>query len=90
MCEQLYAYSFKILSALPVDCLLLFYAIVIVFQLYHGSENMYQVRKRKPEPTLWQTQGIFNLLHHIGTVWEELAFDDTISYTQWGNGLQHN
>ena len=33
------------------------------------------------EPTLLSTQGIFNLSHHIGMVWEELAFDDAVSYT---------
>ena len=33
---------------------------------------------------------IFNLPHHICLVWQELAFDDDISYTQWRNGLQHS
>ena len=37
---------------------------------------MYVMRRRKPEPTLLPTQWIFNLPHHIGMVWEELAFDD--------------
>ena len=36
--------------------------------------------RRKPEPTLLLTQRIFNLLHHIGMVCEELAFDDTKLY----------
>ena len=38
--------------------------------------------RRNPEPTRLLTQGIFNLLHHKGMVWEQLAFDD-VSYTQW-------
>ena len=41
---------------------------------------MYDMRRRKLEPTLWPSQGIFNLL---GMVWEELAFNDAVSYTQW-------
>ena len=51
---------------------------------------MYEMRRRKAEPTLLATQGIFNLPHHVGTVWEELAFDDAVSYEKRGNGLQHN
>ena len=50
---------------------------------------MYEMR-RKLEPTFLLIQGIFNLPHHIGMVWEELAFDDTVtsvSYAQWGNGI---
>ena len=69
-------------------CLLLFYAIGTVFQLYHGGDMMCEIRRRKPEPTLLLTQGIVNLPHDIGMVWEELAFDDTVSYTQRGNRLQ--
>ena len=42
------------------------------------------------EALLLPTQGIFNLTHHIAMVWEELAFDDAVSYTQRGNVLQHN
>ena len=45
---------------------------------------------RKPKPTLLTTCSIFNLPHYIGMVQEELAFDDTVSYTQRGNGLQHS
>ena len=41
-----------------------------------------QFVKWKPKSTLLTTWGIFNLPHHIDMVWEELAFDDTISYTQ--------
>ena len=48
---------------------------------------MYEMRRRKPEPTVLPIQGIFNLPHHIGMAWEELAFDDTVSYTRRGNGV---
>ena len=70
--------------------LLLFYGIATVFRLYLGGDIMYEMRKRKPEPTLLLTQGISNLPHFIGMVQKELAFDDTVSYTQWGNVLQHS
>ena len=53
------------------------------------SDMLYEMRRRKPDPTLLLTHGIFNLVHHIGMVWEELAFDDAVSYTQQGNGLQY-
>ena len=43
--------------------------------------------KKKAQPTLLLTQGIFNLPHHIGMVWEQLSFDDAVSYTQRGNEL---
>ena len=66
-----------------------FFAIATIFQLYHGSDTMYDMRRRKSEPTFLLTQWIFNLPHHIGMIREELAFDDALSYTQWGNGLQH-
>ena len=49
-------------------CLFLFYAIATVFLVYHGSDMMYEMRRRKPVPTLLLTQGIFNLPHHIGMV----------------------
>ena len=48
------------------------------------------MRRRKPEPTLLQTQGIFKIAHHIGMVREELAFDDAASYMQLGYGLCHS
>ena len=49
-------------------CLLLFYAMTTVFQLYHGGDMTYEMR-RKPEPTPLPTQGIFNLPHRdIGMV----------------------
>ena len=54
-------------------------------QLYHVSDMMYEMRRRKHEPTLLLIQEIFNLSHHIGMV-----FDDAVKYTQWGNGLQHH
>ena len=57
-----------------------------VYQSYHGGDLcMRWGRDRKPEPTPLLTQGIFHLPHHIGMVWEELAFDNTVSYTQRGN-----
>ena len=64
-------------------------AIATVFQLYHDGGMMNEMSRRKPESTLLPTEGLFNLPHHIGMVWEELAFDNTISFTQWGDGLQH-
>ena len=54
------------------------------------GDMMYQMRRRKRKPTLLPTQGTFNLQHHLGMVWEELAFDDAVSYTQQGNGLEHS
>ena len=69
---------------------LLFYSIATVFQLYHGHDMMYEMRRRKPDPTLLPTQEIFNPPAHIGMVFEELAFDDAVSYTHHGNGLQHS
>ena len=76
----------------------LFYAIAIVFHICHGGDMMYEMRARKFEPTLLTMQGIFNPTHHlyiwcvglniphhifIYMVWEELAFDDAVSYTHW-------
>ena len=51
---------------------------------------MYEMRRRKTSPTFLQTKGIFNLPHDIGLVGAELAFDDAVSYTQQGNGLQQS
>ena len=62
-----------------------FFTIATVFQLYHGDARLYEMRRRKADPTLLPTQGIFNLPHHIGMVW-----DDAVSYTQWGNGLRYS
>ena len=42
-------------------CLLLLYDIATVFQLYHGGDMMFEMRRRKTEPILLPTQGIFNL-----------------------------
>ena len=84
-----YACALLLVHILLFVCLL-FYAIATVFQLYHGSDRMYEMRRRKPETTLLPTQVKFNLQHHMGMVWEELAFDDAVSYTQRGNGLQHS
>ena len=39
-----------------------------LFQLFLGSDAMYEVRRRKHELTLLPTQGIFNLPHNIGMV----------------------
>ena len=38
-----------------------------IFQLYYGGDKMHEM-KRKQEPTLVLTQGIFKLPHHKGTV----------------------
>ena len=47
---------------------LLLYAIATIFQLYIGSDMMYKMRRRKPEPTPLATQGHFNLPHHVDMV----------------------
>ena len=46
-----------------VSVLVLFYAIATAFQ--YSSDMMHKMGRRKPEPTLLQTQGI---PHHIGMV----------------------
>ena len=76
-------------TQLKFVCLLV-YAITTVFQLYHGDDMMYEMRRRKPKPTSLPTQGIFNLAHHISMVGEKLAVDYAVSCTQRGNGLQHS
>ena len=48
---------------------------------------MYEMRRRKPGPTLIPTQEIFNLPHHTGMVRAELAFDDTVSYIHSGKWI---
>ena len=75
------------LGGLMFVCLLLFYGIATVFQLYHGGDMKYETRRRKPEPTDLLTQGIFSLPHLISMIWEELAFDDTVSHTQRGEWI---
>ena len=47
-------------------CLL--YAVAIVFQLIHGSDMLYEMRRRKRKPTPLRSQVIFNLQHLIGMV----------------------
>ena len=54
---------------------------VSVFQLYHDGDMIYEMRKRNPKPTRLATQGISNLPQNIGMIWEELDFDETVSYT---------
>ena len=49
--------------------------------IYYGGDMIYEMRSRMPEPTPLPIQGIFNLPH--GMIWEELAFDDAVSYSQW-------
>ena len=61
---------------------LLFYAMATIFQLHHVGDMMYEMRRRKPKPILLPIQGIFNLLRYLGMVWEELAFADSVSYSQ--------
>ena len=53
---------------------------------------MYEMRRRKPEPTLLLTHGIFNLPHHTGMVCEELAlwWCCKFSYTQRGRVPKKN
>ena len=47
----------------------LFYTIATAFQLYHGGDMMYDMRRKKPEPTLLPTHWIFSLPRHdIGMV----------------------
>ena len=64
------------------DCLLLFYAATL-FQLYHGVDmNLWDEKNKAQAYNFTDSNGTFNLPHHIGMVWEELAFDDRVSYTQ--------
>ena len=89
----LFVYIFHVSAPPPITeivSLLLFNAIATVFQLYYASDMMYEMRRRKPEATHLMSQGTFNLPHQIGMVWEELAFDDAVSYTQRGNEFQHS
>ena len=64
-------------------CLFFFYAIATVFQLFHGSDKMYEMRSRAI--TFYRLK--VNFPHHIVMV---LAFDEAVSYAQWGSGLQLN
>ena len=65
--------------ALECLVLLFFYTTATLFQLYPGGDMLYKMKRRKPEPTLLSTEGIFNLPQHIGMVCEELAFDGAVS-----------
>ena len=69
---------------------MLFYTTTTVFHLYQGGDMMHEMRKQKPAPTPLLTQGIFKLLHDMAMVWEELAFDDAVSYTHRGTGLYYS
>ena len=40
-----------------VVVVMLFYAITTLFQLYHGSDMMYEMRRRTPEPEFYQLNG---------------------------------
>ena len=71
---------------------LLFYAIATIFQLYHGGNMMYEMRRRKPEPPLLPTQWIFNLPHHgmRGTgLWWRCKLNTPGSPTQCLNQLSY-
>ena len=50
---------------------------VVYWQWYHVSDGEENVRSYT-----FTDSGIFNLPHHTGMVWEELAFDYAVSYTQ--------
>ena len=61
--------TFLLYSPLHTVCLSLIYTIATVFQFYYSSDMTYEMRRRKPEPTLLPTQAIlFNLSHHVGMV----------------------
>ena len=63
-----YSDGLTLLVIEPTECFafLLFCTIAKVFQIYLGSDMMYEMKRRKPEPTLLPIQGTFNLPHHIG------------------------
>ena len=65
-------------------------SIIVLCHANMGGDTMYEMRRRKPDPTLLLTQGTFSLAHHTGLVLEELAFDDALDlhYTQQVKGLQ--
>ena len=56
---------------------------ILSITVLHSPLDNWQLVDRKPEPTVLLTQGIFNLLHDIDMVWEQLAFGDTVNYRQW-------
>ena len=55
-------------TVVQIFVVVLFYALATVFQLYLGSDMMYEMRRRKAEPTYLPSQGILNLILHIGKV----------------------
>ena len=66
-----YGFQHRVLCTMSSEVLCLFVFVLhhsTVFQLYHGCDMMYEMRKRKPEPKPLLTQEIFNLPHHIGMV----------------------
>ena len=66
------------------------WCILFVVVLHHSNSIsvISWQRRRNPEPTFLLPKGI--LPYHIAMVRLGLAFDDAVSYTQWGNGLQHS
>ena len=68
----------------------LFYTITTVFQSYQGSDMLYEMRRRKADPTVIPTHEILNLPHHMGVMKAELAIDDAVGYVHQRNGLQHS
>ena len=81
-------------------CLLLFSVfIATLFQLYHGSDMMYEITRTMHELTLLPTQWIcaaihfptlYNLQRHQRPVPFIPCLYGVISYTEWGNELQHS
>ena len=72
-------------------CLLLFYAVATLFQLYHDSDIMYEMRQRKARVyTFTYSQDLSPPTPYKHRVCQELAFDDAVSYTQWRSKLQHS
>ena len=57
-----------VVVTMTMAILSVYYAVATVFQVYHGSDMMYEMKRRRPEPTLLLTEGIFNLPHHVGMV----------------------
>ena len=70
--------GYRVGKFLFVFVLLLSYIIATLFQLYLGGDMMHKVGRRKPEPTLLLSQGIFNFPHHIYMVADELVIDDAV------------
>ena len=65
-----FIYTMILYIKIYIVCLVVvFYIIATVFQFYHGSDMMHEIRRRKLQPTLLPTQGVFNLPHHIVMVY---------------------